>query len=328
MKKRKLGKNGPELSAIGLGCMGMSEFYGKHDDAESEKVILRAIDNGITMFDTAESYGQGHNEELLGRVLSAQKEDVFIATKFGIVRRPGEYRRTINNSESYIRAALEGSLRRLRRDYVDLYYVHRLDQSVPVEDTMGVLSRLVAEGKIRHIGLSEVSARTIRRAHAVHPLCALQSEYSLFTRDAEKEIIPTLNELGIGFVPYCPLGRGFLTGTLDSETISRDGDFRGILPRSSDQNREHNQTLVRGFAEEARRCGVKPSQLAIAWVLAKGESFVPIPGTKRECYLMENIASTEIELDADTRSRLENIFYIGAVKGARYTEEGMVGIEE
>lgn len=328
MKKRRLGHGGLEVSAIGLGCMGMSEFYGRTDDAESRAVLFRALEEGVTFFDTAESYGHGHNEELLGNVLREWKDEVVVATKFGIVRKPGEYERRIDNSETYIRSALEASLRRLKRERVDLYYVHRLDHSIPVEQTMGVLAALVAEGKIGYVGLSEVSAETIRRAHAVHPVCAVQTEYSLFTRFAEKDILPTLNELGIGFVPYSPLGRGILSGKSDGEVIENEGDFRKMLPRFSGENYSHNMILVNKFKSEADRIGVEPSQLALAWVLHKGDGIVPIPGTKREKYLLSNIRAADLSIDENTMRVLDGIFSRGAVKGNRYPDAGMAGIEE
>ncbi|OPY87017.1 MAG: General stress protein 69 [Smithella sp. PtaU1.Bin162] len=327
MKKRKLGKNGPEVSVIGLGCMGMSEFYGKTDDRESEKVILKALEEGITMLDTADMYGFGHNEELLGRVLQKWKGEVFLATKFGIVRKPGEYKRIIDNSPEYINKAIEASLRRLKRDYVDLYYVHRLNDQTPVEETTAALALLVKQGKVRYIGFSEISAKTIERAHAVHPVTALQTEYSLFSRGVEKEILPVLERLGIGFVPYSPLGRGFLSGSLNKAAIT-DGDFRKMLPRTSGENYDYNQGLVKKLADIASARGIKPAQMALAWVISRGDYIVPIPGTKREKYLMENIGSVDVELDESEIDALGSIFYPGAVRGNRYSDAGMVGIEE
>jgi aryl-alcohol dehydrogenase-like predicted oxidoreductase len=329
MRMRRLGTNGPEVSVIGLGCMGMSEFYGKSDDKESERVILKALQQGITMLDTSDMYGAGHNEELIGNALQQWKGDVFIATKFGIVRKPGgEYTRTHDNRPEYINSAIEASLRRLKRDHVDLYYVHRLGKQVPVEDTMGALAGLVKQGKIRYIGFSEISARTIERANSVHPVTALQTEYSLFTRNVEKEILPTLDRLGIGFVPYSPLGRGFLSGKLDKGAISQEGDFRKTLPRSSDENYEHNMGLVKKLEQVASAHGITPAQMALAWVIARGEHIVPIHGTRREKYLMENIGAADVRLDKSEIDVLNNIFYPGTVKGDRYTEAGMLGIEE
>lgn len=267
MKQRKLGINGPEVSAIGLGCMGMSEFYGKIDDAESKRVILTALRQGITMLDTADMYGYGHNEKLIGEVLQEWKEQVFIATKFGIVRQQGEYKRSINNSSEYIRVALERSLKNLKREVIDLYYIHRLDNSVQIEDTITALAKHVKEGKIRYIGISEASAKTIERAHAVHPITALQSEYSLITRHVEKEILPTLEKLGIGFVPYCPLGRGLLSCRLDREQINQEGDLRKYLPRTGDQYYDENQDAINKLKEFANLKGITPSQAALAWVL-------------------------------------------------------------
>lgn len=328
MKKRKLGKNGPEVSVIGLGCMGMSEFYGKADDRESEGVILKALEQGITMLDTADTYGFGHNEELVGRVLRQWKGEVFVATKFGIVRKPGEYKRIIDNSPEYINKAVEASLRRLKRDYVDLYYVHRLSDKIPIEETTASLALLVKQGKVRYIGFSEISAKTIERAHSVHPVTALQTEYSLFTRGVEREVLPTLERLGIGFVPYSPLGRGFLSGRLNKETINAEGDFRKMLPRNSDENYEHNMALVKKLAEIASARGITPAQMALAWVISRGEHVVPIPGTKREKYLMENIGAADVQLYKSEIDALDGIFYSGAVRGSRYSEAGMAGIEE
>ncbi len=326
MQKRRLGKRGPEVSAIGLGCMGMSEFYGKGDDAESARVILKALENGVTMLDTADMYGSGHNEELIGKTLTEWKEDVFIATKCGIVRKKGEYERTISNRPEYIRESLEGSLKRLRRDHIDLYYLHRLDVSMSLEDSIGELSRLVDEGKIYYIGLSEVSAATLKKADKIHHVTALQSEYSLFTRGVEKEIIPMTERLGAGFVAYSPIGRGFLSGKLTKEEINRDGDFRQGLPRAG-ENFDYNMGLVKKLETVAAELDATPAQVALAWILSKGEYIVPIPGTKREKYLMENIAAVDLEPGDDLMKSLEDIFHNGAVKGERYTEEGMKGVE-
>ncbi len=328
MKQRKLGARGPLVSAIGLGCMGMSEFYGKADDAESRRVILAALEHGITMLDTSDQYGFGHNEELIGKTLKEWKGEAFVATKCGIVRKKGEYKRTISNRPEYIRVSLEASLKRLQRDCIDLYYLHRLDHSTPLEDSIGELSRLVSEGKIRYIGLSEVSAATVRRAHAIHPVTAVQSEYSLFTRDVEREILPALNSLGIGFVPYSPLGRGFLSGKFTRDDFRGEGDLRQFLPRTSGEHFGRNAALVGKLEEFSRSRGIAPASIALAWVLAKSEHYIPIPGTRRTGYLMENIAATDIVLDAESVGYLDSLFYPGSVSGARYTEEGMAGIEE
>ena len=315
-----------KVSAIGLGCMGMSEFYGPRDDAQSLKVLHRAAELGVDFFDTADTYGSGHNEELLARFLAETKTPVKIATKFGIKRNPGEYARSLDNSPSYARAACEASLRRLGRDHIDLYYVHRLDKTQPVADVMGALSRLVEEGKIGHIGLCEVGAATLRRAHAVHPVTALQTEYSLWSRDVEADILPTCRELGIGFVPYSPLGRGFLTGTFDKTTEFAEGDFRVGLPRFLPVNIDQNRSMVQVLRELANSKGCTPAQLALAWVLSKDENSVPIPGTRRITYLEENIAAADIDLAADDIAQLETGVAGIEIRGERYTEEGMKGV--
>lgn len=327
MYKKQLGKNGPSVSAMGLGCMSMSEFYGETDDSESRRVILKALDSGITMLDTADQYGFGHNEELIGNTLREWKWEVFIATKFGIVRKKGEYKRTINNRPEYIREALDNSLKRLKRDHVDLYYVHRRDQSTPLEDTIGELSRLVDRGKIRYIGLSEVSASTIEKANAIHHITAVQSEYSLFTRDVEKTVLEAVKKIDAGFVSYSPLGRGFLTGKLDRKVINSEGDLRQHLPRTSGENYESNYKLVKQLEEFAAEINYTPSQVAIAWVMSKGDYIVPIPGTRREKNLLENIGAAGLILDRKSQEYLEKIFFPGSVKGERYTSEGMAGLE-
>ena len=324
MKTRRLG-TGPVVSAMGLGCMGMSEFYGKADDATSLEVLHRAVDLGITFLDTADMYGPYHNEELIGRFLREAVPDVTIATKFGIVRRPGEYARTIDNSEDYMRAACEESLRRLGREAIDLYYVHRIDKARPIEETMEALGRLVQEGKILHVGLCEVNASTLRRAHAVHPVTALQTEYSLWTRDVEAEVLPTCRELGIGFVAYSPLGRGFLTGAVSSGGFE-EGDFRAALPRFAPENAEVNGSIVNAVREVGVRIGSSPAQVALAWLLAQGGDIVPIPGTKRLKYLEENIGATSITLDAEALEDLASAARL-PVAGARYTAEGMKGVD-
>lgn len=325
MQRRQLSKN-LDVSAMGLGCMGMSEFYGPHDDAVSMQVLHRAMDLGITFLDTADMYGPFHNEELLGRFLKECTVPVDIATKFGIVRKPGEYARTIDNSASYARAACEASLRRLGIDCIDLYYVHRVDKTKPIEEVMLALSELVREGKIRHIGLCEVSAATLRRAHAVHPVAALQTEYSLWTRDVEAQILPACQELGVGFVPYSPLGRGFLTGTIDDSGTFADGDFRANLPRFSGDNARTNQSIVEVVNSLAIQNGCTAAQVALAWLLAKGDNIVPIPGTKRVNYLEENAAACLIELSPAQLNELESSIAGLEVAGERYTEEGMKGL--
>jgi aryl-alcohol dehydrogenase-like predicted oxidoreductase len=325
MKKRRLGRGGPEVSAIGLGCMGMSEFYGPSDDEKSRRLILEALESGITMLDTSDTYGLGHNESLIADALKEWKGDAFIATKFGIVRKPGEYKRSITGRPEYVRQAADASLKRLRREVIDLYYIHRIDVTVPIEETVGVMADLVKEGKVRWIGLSEPSAKTIRKGHAVHPLAAVQSEFSLWTRHVEEEILPTLRELGIGFVAYSPLGRGFLTGALDKNGLD-PSDFRHLLPRLQRENYDHNLALVEGLKELAAQKSVTPAQLALAWVLHKGDDIVPIPGTRRPRYLKENIDAAGLHLDESEIASLESIFTAGAVKGNRYPDAGMAGI--
>ena len=325
MQQRMLG---PDLSvsAIGLGCMGMSEFYGARDDAESLRVLARAVDLGIDFLDTADMYGPHHTEELIGRFLAGSGAKVKIATKFGIVRKPGEYARSIDNSADYMRRACENSLKRLGVERIDLYYVHRIDRDRPIEETMEGLAVLKREGKIGHIGLCEVSAETLRRANAVHPVAAVQTEYSLWTRGVEAEILPTCRELGIGFVAYSPLGRGFLTGRFQAGAQFEEGDFRASLPRFSPDNAATNGALVdvvRGIAS-AKNC--TPAQVALAWLLSKGNDIVPIPGTKRLKYLEENSASVSIALDAGELGSLERAISALAVAGERYTEEGMKGL--
>lgn len=326
MKRRRLGIKGPDVSAIGLGCMGMSEFYGKSDDSESVRVILKALESGITMLDTAEMYGSGHNEELIGRALREWSGEVFVATKCGIIRKKGEYERKISNRPEYIREALEGSLKRLERDHADLYYLHRLDTSTPLEDSIGELSRLVEEGKIRYIGLSEVSAATLEKAERIHHITALQSEYSLFTRGIEPEILPAAERLGTGFVAYSPIGRGMLSAKLGKADFMQEGDLRLNLPRTG-ENFDSNIKLVIELEKAAASAGITPSQLALAWVLSKSSHIVPIPGTRREKHLLENIATVDISVDMDILKKLEEIFIPGAVKGERYTPEGMKGVE-
>ena len=325
MQQRMLGSD-LSVSAIGLGCMGMSEFYGPRDDAESLTVLRRAVDLGVNFLDTADTYGPHHNEELIGRFLADSHADVKIATKFGIVRKPGEYTRTIDNSADYMRHACESSLKRLGVERIDLYYVHRINRESPIEETMEGLVALKREGKIGHIGLCEVSAETLRRAHAVHPVTAVQTEYSLWTRDVEAEILPTCRELGIGFVAYSPLGRGFLTGRFQAGSQFEDGDFRASLPRFAPDNAETNGALVelvRGIAAE-QDC--TPAQVALAWLLAKGDDIVPIPGTKRVKYLEENAAAASITLSEASKAILEQALSSLPICGERYTVEGMKGV--
>lgn len=325
MKRRTLGNNF-DVSAQGLGCMGMSQSYGEADQAEAEATLLRALDLGITFFDTADVYGAGHNEELVGRVLKPHRDRIELATKFAI--RPGEGGKPIGvrGDAAYVKEACEASLKRLGTDVIDLYYMHRLDSNVPIEETVGAMAELVTEGKIRHLGLCEVSSKTIRRAHEVHPITAIQSEYSLWTREVEDYVLPACRELGIGFVPYSPLGRGFLTGALKKDDLGK-GDMRKMLPRFSDDNFDANRALVTAVEEMASARGVKVGQIALAWVMARGDHIVPIPGTKRRTYLEENAAADDIVLSAEDLSELDAIFARDAVTGDRYPHAIMDTVE-
>lgn len=316
MKQRRLGTAGPLVSAIGLGCMGMSEFYGATDDAESRAVLDRAGELGVNFLDTADMYGPWHNEELIGRAIAGRRAEVVLATKFGIDRTVEPGKKNVNNRPEYARRSCEASLRRLGVDYIDLYYLHRRDPEVPIEDVVGAMGELVAEGKVGYLGLSEVGADTLRRAHAVHPITALQSEYSLFTRGLEAEILSAARDLGVTLVAYSPLSRGLLTTA--TKPAVEAGDFRGTLPRFQGKNGEHNQTLAAKVAEMAAGMGCTPAQLALAWVLAQGEDIVPIPGTKRLRYLEENVAATEITLTSDQLAALDRAVPADAVRGDRY----------
>jgi aryl-alcohol dehydrogenase-like predicted oxidoreductase len=324
MEKRTLGGQGLEVSAQGLGCMGMSEFYGPRDEAESIATIHRALELGIDFLDTADMYGPHTNEELVGRAIRGRRGQVVLATKFGVVRDPANPNvRGISGRPDYVRQACEGSLRRLGVDHVDLYYQHRVDLEVPIEETVGAMARLVEEGKVRFIGLSEAGAETIRRAHATHPVTALQSEYSLWSRDIEDDIIPTIRELGIGLVAYSPLGRGFLTGAIKSPGDLAEDDFRRSSPRFQGENFGKNLDLVRHIEEIAAAKGCTPSQLALAWVMAKGRDVVPIPGTKRRRYLEENAAAVDVALTDDDMARIDEIAPQGVAAGTRYPEAAM-----
>ncbi|MBS4432906.1 aldo/keto reductase [Pectobacterium punjabense] len=330
MQQRKLGANGPQVSAIGLGCMGMSDFYSTaQDEKESIATLHRALELGVTLLDTADMYGPHTNELLLGKAIKGKREQVFLATKFGIVRDPANpHARGVCGKPDYIRRAVEGSLTRLGTDVIDLYYQHRIDPAVPIEETVGALAELVKEGKIRYIGLSEASVTTLERAHRVHPITALQSEYSLWTRDMEAEILPTCERLGIGFVPYSPLGRGFLTGAIRSPDDLAVDDFRRTNPRFSEENFGKNLQLVEKINQLAQEKQVTPSQLALAWVLAQGEHIVPIPGTKRRRYLEENVAALDVTLTKEELAAIDAIFPPDAAAGERYGKESMAALNQ
>jgi len=326
MQLRSLGRSGLRVSALGLGCMGMSEFYGSADETESIAVIHRAIDLGITFFDTADVYGSGHNEELLGRALRAHRNEVIIATKFGNVRDASGAFVGVNGRPEYVRAACEASLRRLGVETIDLYYQHRVDPHTPIEDTVDAMADLVRQGKVRYLGLSEASSQTIRRAHAVFPITALQTEYSLWTRDPEEEIFPTLRELGIGFVAYSPLGRGFLTGRYKTIHDLPPDDWRRTNPRFQGENFQKNLKLAEELKAIAQEKHCTPSQLALAWVLAQGDDIVPIPGTKRLAYLEENVKAAEIRLSQHDLDRIAKAFPPGAACGERYPAMAMAAV--
>jgi aryl-alcohol dehydrogenase-like predicted oxidoreductase len=326
MQRRSLVASGASVSAIGLGCMGMSEFYGPLDDARSLETLAAAVEAGIDFLDTADTYGFGHNESLIGQFLKGRPEKPIVATKFGIVRAPGAYERRIDNSPAYIREACEASLRRLGIETIDLYYAHRRNPQVPIEEMVGAMAELVREGKVRFLGLSEVSPETLRRAHAVHPIAAVQSEYSLWAREPETDMLATCSELGTTFVAYSPLGRAFLAGASDVSALAAD-DFRRNLPRFQGAALENNSRLAEGLAAFAAARGLSSSEVALAWLLAKHPHVVPIPGTKQPRYAVANARAADIVLPPQDVEELDALFAPEAVAGARYSEAGMVGIE-
>jgi len=326
MEKRKLGANGPEVSAEGLGCMGMSEFYGSADEGEAREVINRALDLGVSFIDTADMYGPFTNEKLVGAAIAGRRDQVVLATKFGSVRGENGERLGVRGDAEYVRQCCEDSLRRLEIEQIDLYYQHRVDPKVPIEETVGAMAELVAQGKVAHLGLSEAGPETIRRAHATHPIAALQTEYSLWSRDPEEEILPTVRELGIGFVAYSPLGRGFLTGRFRSIEDLPEGDFRRVNPRFEGENFDRNFKLVEKVEEIAAEKGVNVGQLALAWVLAQGDDVVPIPGTKRLTYLEQNVAAAEVELSPEDLHRLDEAAPAGVAAGDRYADMSPVNL--
>lgn len=322
---RRIGRDGPSVFPIGLGCMGMSEFYGESDDAESLATLEAAFKQGVNFYDTADMYGSGHNESLLAKFIRGKRDKLIIATKFGIVRKPGEYTRTIDNSAAYIRKACDASLSRLGVDVIDLYYAHRITHDVTLEESIGALGELVKAGKVRAIGLSEVSAQTLRKAHAIHPISAVQSEYSLWAREPEAQVLTACRELGVSFVPYSPLGRGFLTGALNITQDSKD--FRQHLPRFQGENLQKNELMVKMVKALAADKGCTPAQLALAWLLAQGDDIVPIPGTRRIKYLNENIGALKVSLSHAELQRIGRAFPLGAAAGQRYTDEGMKALD-
>jgi aryl-alcohol dehydrogenase-like predicted oxidoreductase len=326
MNFRKLGKQGPAVSAIGLGCMGMSEFYGSTNDDQSIRTIHQALDWGVNFLDTADMYGIGHNEELVGRAIKKHRDKVVLATKFGNVRGPEGSFKGVNGKPSYVKAACDASLNRLEVDVIDLYYQHRVDPDTPIEETVGAMADLVKQGKVRFLGLSEAAPETIRRAHLVHPISAVQTEYSLWTRDVEKEILSTCRDLGIGFVPYSPLGRGFLTGRIKSTDDLEEGDWRRNSPRFQGDNLKHNLAIIRRLEKiaAAKQCSL--AQLALSWLLAQGQDIVPITGTKRRKYLEDNLKALQVQLSQEDLSQIDQAAPLGTAKGLRYPEASMKAV--